>query len=238
MASNWKTCLITGCSEGGVGAALAQAFIDKGYHVYATARTTSKIPASLHDAANVTILTLDVSSSASIAAAAEAVEKDTGGSLDVLINNAGAGMIMPTLDSSIAESKKLFDLNFFSVLETIQVFIPLLVKAKGCIVNNASVGGYRPLVFNGTPIVLPTTSPLTLTSPQQSTAQPKPPSSRLAKPYAWKSLPLASASSLSSLVASQPNSSAISSPWCCRRTRTIIPSRTSSRSSRRRSHLR
>ncbi len=147
-----KTCLVTGCSQGGVGSALASAFAARGYHVFATARTTSKIPASLHEAENVTILSLDVASSTSIAAAADAVSKETGNLLDVLINNAGAGMIMPFLDTSLEDSKKLFNLNVFSAMEMIQVFMPMLLKAQGCIVNNASIGGLRPLVFNGKPV--------------------------------------------------------------------------------------
>jgi 1-acylglycerone phosphate reductase len=154
MAITRKTCLITGCSEGGMGAALAQAFNDKGYHVFATARTTSKIPEALRSASNVTILALDVTSSSAISNAASVVRKETGGALDVLINNAGATMSKPALDASIAEIKSLFDLNFFGAIEMIQVFRDMLVKAKGCIVNNASIGGVRPLVFGGSSFIL------------------------------------------------------------------------------------
>lgn len=149
MPAAQKTCLITGCSEGGVGDALVHAFKNNGYHVFATARNTSKIPASLHDDANVTIIALEVTQTSSILAAADVVGQITGGSLDVLINNAGAGMNMPALDTNVAEAKKLFDLNFFAALETVQIFSPMLVKARGCIVNNASIGGLRPLLFNG-----------------------------------------------------------------------------------------
>jgi short-subunit dehydrogenase len=150
MTATRKTCLVTGCSGGGAGAALADAFKDQGYHVFATARSPSKMPQSLHEASNVTVLALDVSSSESIAAAAEVVRNQTGGKLDVLINNAGLGMNMPGLDTSIAEARKIFDSNFFGVLETIQVFSSMLVNAQGCIVNNSSMGGLVPLPFNST----------------------------------------------------------------------------------------
>ncbi|KAJ5134308.1 hypothetical protein N7526_005673 [Penicillium atrosanguineum] len=150
MTNTRKTCLITGCSKGGVGEALAEAFRDKGYHVFVTARSTNKIPEPLHDASNVTVLALDVSSSRSIAAAAKVIQSETGGKLDVLINNAGLGMEMPVLDTSIAEAKKLFDVNFFGALEMTQVFSPMLIKAEGCIVNNSSVGGRFPIPFIGT----------------------------------------------------------------------------------------
>ncbi|KAF2795458.1 NAD(P)-binding protein [Melanomma pulvis-pyrius CBS 109.77] len=148
MAINRKTCLVTGCSSGGVGSALAEAFKDKGYHVFATARSPSKVPQTLHTASNVTVLALDVTSSESIAAAAEAVQKQTGGKLDVLINNAGLGLNMPGLDTPMDEARKLFDLNFFGALEMIQAFGPMLVTAKGCIVNNSSVGGLQPFPFS------------------------------------------------------------------------------------------
>ena len=149
MVVSRKTCLITGCSEGGIGATLAEAFRDKGYHVFATARSPRKIPQTLREGPNVTVVALDVASSSSIKAAAEIVSKATGGSLDVLINNAGHGMNMPTLDASIADAKQLFDVNFFGIVETVQAFAPMLIEAKGCIVNNSSLGGYQAFPFNG-----------------------------------------------------------------------------------------
>lgn len=142
-----KSCLVTGCSEGGVGAALAEIFAAKGYHVFATARSPSKIPQTLHDASNVTVLSLDVTSTESILQVAENVREQTGGKLDVLINNAGQGMKMPALDASIQQAKKLFDANFFGVLEMIQAFRHMLVNARGVIVNNSSVGAYQPFPF-------------------------------------------------------------------------------------------
>ncbi|KAH7077762.1 hypothetical protein BKA63DRAFT_271518 [Paraphoma chrysanthemicola] len=142
-----KTCLVTGCSSGGVGAAIAEAFAHHGYHVFATARTPSKIPQTLHTSPNVTVLTLDVTSTVSIVAAVKSVQEKSGGMLDVLINNAGHSLNTPALDASIEETKKLFNANFFGVLETIQAFQHMLIRAKGCIVNNSSVGGYQPFPF-------------------------------------------------------------------------------------------
>lgn len=101
---------------GGIGAGLAEAFSETGYHVFATARTTSKIPKSLSQASNVTVLKLDVLSSDDIAAAVASVKAANGGTLDVLVNNSGALMVMPMLDLSIEEGKKLFDTNFWSLV--------------------------------------------------------------------------------------------------------------------------
>ncbi|KAI1481810.1 NAD(P)-binding protein [Daldinia eschscholtzii] len=148
MALSRRSVLITGCSAGGIGAALARVFQEKGYHVFATARNPSKLPPNLSDAANVTSLTLDVLSSESITAAVESVNRETGGKLDILINNSGAGMCLPALDTPIEDGKRLFDLNFWAPFAMLQAFAPLLIKAKGCVVNNSSASAYSPMALN------------------------------------------------------------------------------------------
>lgn len=110
-----------------------------------TLRNLSKIPETLSGAENVTILKLDVLSSESIAAAVESVSRETEGRLDVLVNNSGRGSIVPALDASIEEGKKLFDLNYWAPLAMLQAFAPLLIKAKGCVVNNSSANAYVPM---------------------------------------------------------------------------------------------
>ena len=144
MASELTSVLITGCSAGGIGAGVAEAFCERGYHVFATARTRSKIPQSLAQAPNVTVLVLDVTSSEAIAAAVSSVSRVTGGRLDVLVNNSGAVMIMPALDVSIEDGKRIFETNYWAVLAMVQAFAPLLIKAKGCVVNNTSASGVLP----------------------------------------------------------------------------------------------
>lgn len=84
-----KSVLITGCSEGGIGDALAKEFHTKGLRVFATARNLKSI-AHLKDVGMET-LPLDVTSSSSIAEAVKSVEAATGGSLDFLVNNSGVG---------------------------------------------------------------------------------------------------------------------------------------------------
>ncbi|KAM5528503.1 short chain dehydrogenase [Fusarium oxysporum f. sp. phaseoli] len=145
MNSLRKSVLITGCSAGGIGGALADAFHAKGYHVFATARNPSKVSPSLSSAANVKVLKVDVLSTESIAAAVESVKSQTGGGLDVLVNNSGGGYTLPALDVSIEESKKLFELNFWAPWTMLQAFAPLLIKTKGCIVNSSSVNAIAPM---------------------------------------------------------------------------------------------
>jgi enoyl-[acyl-carrier-protein] reductase (NADH) len=84
-----KSALITGCSAGGIGDALAQAFQRRGLRVFATARTLSKIQHL--EAKGIEILALDVTDPNSLKVAVEHVREATGGTLDVLINNSGVG---------------------------------------------------------------------------------------------------------------------------------------------------
>lgn len=142
-----KYVLITGCNVGGIGASLAEVFLEKGYHVFATVRSHSKLAPSLSNHKDVTVLILDVLSSESIATAVESVREETGGRLDVLVNNAGAIYFMPGLDTDIEKAKMLFDINFWAPVAIVQAFAPLLINAKGCIVNNASVNAVFPMPF-------------------------------------------------------------------------------------------
>ncbi|KAK4112857.1 short-chain dehydrogenase/reductase [Canariomyces notabilis] len=162
MAYKTKSVLVTGCSAGGIGQAIAYAFHQKGYHVFATARTPSKIPSTLSSAPNVTVLELDVLSSDSIAEAVQSVSAKTGGRLDVLVNNAGQASVMPALDVDIDEAKKIFDLNFWAPLAMLQAFAPLLIEARGCLVNNTSASAVCPFplmsVYNASKAALATAS--------------------------------------------------------------------------------
>jgi 1-acylglycerone phosphate reductase len=134
MASSKRTVLITGCSEGGMGAALAIAFHEAGLHVYATARDLSKMTqlASL----GIETFVLDIQSDSSIA---NCISKLSSRNLDILVNNAGASASMPISDLSLPEAKKIFDVNVWSQLAVTQAFLPLLLKSKGIIVNQTSV---------------------------------------------------------------------------------------------------
>lgn len=84
-----KTVFITGCSEGGIGDALAKTFHKKGIRVFASARNTAKAQ-HLKDM-GLDILRLDVTDEKSIRQAVETVKAATGGTLDFLVNNSGGG---------------------------------------------------------------------------------------------------------------------------------------------------
>ena len=135
------TVLITGCSDGGIGSALAVDFQKRGFHVFATARDITKM-SELQNLPNVTMVTLDVVKTVDIENAVKIVTKETGGSLDYLINNAGRNHFMPILDEDIPEVKRLFEINVWGPLALTQAFSPLIIKSKGSIVFITSIAGY------------------------------------------------------------------------------------------------
>lgn len=103
-----RSVLVTGCSAGGIGAALCKEFQKHGLHVFATVRTPSKV-GDIAKLPNVTVVALDVTSPSSLAAAGEMVKAQTGGSLDYLANYSGSHYV--TLDMDIEEAKKTYDVN-------------------------------------------------------------------------------------------------------------------------------
>lgn len=146
-----QTVLVTGCSDGSLGAALAEAFARRGFHVFATLRDPTK--ASSLVASNpdkgIEVMTLDVTDSASISSCVAVVAAKTGGRLDVLVNNAGSIFVMPLLDTDIAEAKKLFDVNVWGLLAVTQAFAPMLVRSQGVVLNIASIAGAVSVAWQG-----------------------------------------------------------------------------------------
>lgn len=140
MASK-ETVLITGCSDDGIGFALAAEFQKRGYHVFATARNVSKM-SKLQNLPDVTLLQLDVINPGHIKAAVEAVTAVTGGSLDYLVNNAGQSHFMPILDEDIDAVKALFDVHLYGPMALVKAFAPLVIKAKGTFAFTTSLAGY------------------------------------------------------------------------------------------------
>lgn len=143
-----ETVLITGCSDGGIGSALALVLQQRGLHVFATARDVSKM-SNLDGLPNVTMLTLDVVKTDDIKAAAELVTKQTGGTLNYLVNNAGRNHFMPILDDDLDAVRNLFEINFYGPLAITQAFAPLLIKSKGMAVYITSISGYINVPFMG-----------------------------------------------------------------------------------------
>jgi len=143
-----RSVLITGCSDGGIGSALALAFSKRGFRVFATARDVENMK-ELQSRENIVLLLLDILNPKQIKEVVEVVSKDTDGTLDYFVNNAGRTRFMPLLDEDIEAAKKLYDTNVWAPLQLVQAFSPLLIQSKGTIVFNTSVSGYLNVPWQG-----------------------------------------------------------------------------------------
>ncbi|KAF4455788.1 hypothetical protein F53441_1987 [Fusarium austroafricanum] len=139
--SQKRTILITGCSDGTLGSALAVAMKDRGWRVFPSGRNLSKLKNV--QAAGLECIEMDVLSDESVSAAVQKVKQLTGGSLDALLNNAGTGYSMPILHVDIAKGHDLFELNVFSIVRVTQAFAPLLINSShgALLINNTSASG-------------------------------------------------------------------------------------------------
>lgn len=133
-----KTILITGCSSG-YGLETARHFHDRGWNVVATMRSPRDdlLPRS----EGLRILPLDVTRAESIAAAiADA------GPIDVLVNNAGIGMMGALEATPMAKTRQIFETNTFGVIAMTQAVIPQFRERRsGVIVNVTSSATLAPM---------------------------------------------------------------------------------------------
>lgn len=126
-----KTVLITGCSSG-YGLETARYFHTQGWNVIATMRQPREglLPIS----ERMRLLALDVTRPESIAAAIQAA-----GPIDVLVNNAGIGVVGAFEATPLATAREVFETNTFGTMAMMQAVIPQFRERKaGVIVNVTS----------------------------------------------------------------------------------------------------
>jgi NAD(P)-dependent dehydrogenase (short-subunit alcohol dehydrogenase family) len=137
-----KRALVTGGNKG-IGFAIIQGLLAKGFDVILAARSQDKAKAAIEQlqSSNIRILELDVSDGSSIDLAAKNLSQEID-SLDVLINNAG---IYPDQSVNILTvSRELLNqtmnVNAFGAVRVTQAFLPLLMKSVAARVINTSSG--------------------------------------------------------------------------------------------------
>ncbi|MBI0329267.1 oxidoreductase [Burkholderia plantarii] len=134
--------LITGASSG-IGRHAAKALRKAGYHVYGTTRK-----AGAPSADGITMLICDVTDDRSVQNMIAEVVKQAG-RIDLLVNNAGIGLLGGAEESSTAQAQALFDVNVFGVTRVTNAVLPIMrEQGKGRIVNLSSVLGLIPSPYN------------------------------------------------------------------------------------------
>ena len=138
MRLDGKVILITGASEG-IGAACAAVLRKRGAKLALVARSEEKLRASA--SSGDLVLPTDLSDPLARAGLVDKVVSHFG-QIDVLINNAGAGLYVPSHKTPMEQARALWELNFFAALDLCQQAAgPMKVQTSGAIVNVGSIAG-------------------------------------------------------------------------------------------------
>ncbi|MES2350009.1 MAG: oxidoreductase [Pseudomonadota bacterium] len=140
-ATAQKVWFITGASRG-FGLLTAKKALERGDFVVATARDPQTVIAALGEHPNLLAVRLDVKLEAqAITAAQQAVARF--GRIDVLVNNAGYGLLGAVEEANGEEIRALYETNVFGLLNVTRAVLPVMRKqGSGHIMNISSVGGY------------------------------------------------------------------------------------------------
>jgi short-subunit dehydrogenase len=134
--------LVTGASSG-IGRSTALALKQAGYRVFGTSRKAISTSPE-----GITMLVCDVTDEASVQKMVDEVLKQAG-RIDLLVNNAGIGLLGGAEESSVAQAQVLFDVNVFGVLRVTNAMLPTMRRQqKGRIINMSSVLGLIPAPYN------------------------------------------------------------------------------------------
>lgn len=137
-----KTAIVTGAS-GGIGRATAEALLVDGFTVFGTSRRTMD-----DGPRGVSMLTCDVTDERLVADLVSTVLSRTG-QIDVLVNNAGIGLVGGAEESSIKQIQALFDVNFFGAVRVTNAVLPSMrQRRQGRIVNISSILGLIPAPYS------------------------------------------------------------------------------------------
>ena len=125
-----NTVLITGCSSG-YGLETARYFLERGWQVIATMRTPREDLLPRSD--RLRVLALDITDPKSIAAALDAA-----GPIDVLVNNAGIGLMGAFEVTPMTTAREVFDTNTFGPMAMTQAVLPAFRQRRSGVVVNVT----------------------------------------------------------------------------------------------------
>ena len=136
-----RTWLITGASRG-LGAEIAKAVLAVGDRLIATARNQADLQ-QFGTNKDVLLLSMDVTDETQVKAAiVTSLEKF--GQIDVLVNNAGFGLLGSVEECSAEEVESVYRTNVFGLLNVTRAVLPSMRQHRsGHIINMSSIGGYR-----------------------------------------------------------------------------------------------
>lgn len=133
---------VTGASRG-LGAEIVRQALDRGERVLAAARDPRPIARAFpHAGRDLLAVAVDVTDDAAVRAAVDAAVERFG-RIDVVVNNAGRGLLGAVEEVSDAQARAVFDTNVFGVLTVCRAVLPVLRRQRsGHVMNISSVGGF------------------------------------------------------------------------------------------------
>jgi short-subunit dehydrogenase len=143
---NNRTVLITGASSG-IGAELARQFAAEGANLLLAARRLDKLDEVVRSLpqprGSVRVFECDVTRDEPVKALVDDVHGQ-GGVIDLVVANAGFGIVGPVQKLSLADYERQFETNVWGVLRTLYATLPDLKQTRGQFVIMGSVAGYVP----------------------------------------------------------------------------------------------
>ncbi|MBN3856935.1 SDR family NAD(P)-dependent oxidoreductase [Paraburkholderia sp. Ac-20340] len=137
-----RVWFITGASRG-IGALIAEAALANGNAVVAAGRNVAAIVERFGESDALLPVALDVTDEAQAQTAVQAATEKFG-RIDVLINNAGFGLLGAIEESSDKDVRRMYDTNVFGLLNITRAVLPVMrAQRSGHVINISSVGGYR-----------------------------------------------------------------------------------------------
>ena len=139
--SSKKVWFITGASRG-LGLEIARDALLRGDLVVATAQKPETVTAALGAQSTLLAVALDVTDETQAVSAAKAAV-DHFGRIDVLVNNAGFGLLGAVEEASTEEIERQYQTNVFGLLKVTRAVLPHLRRArKGHVINISAIAGY------------------------------------------------------------------------------------------------
>ncbi|CAN7362330.1 oxidoreductase [Polaromonas sp. LjRoot131] len=137
-----RVWMITGAARG-IGARIAEAALARGEAVVATSRDAASVQKRFPAGDALLALPLDVTDEAQAATAVQAALARFG-RIDVLVNNAGYGLLGAVEEATADEVRRLYETNVFGLLNVTRAVLPSMRERRsGHVINISSLGGYQ-----------------------------------------------------------------------------------------------
>ena len=140
-----KTVVVTGASMG-IGEAFARELARRKARLVLVARSADKLAALAHSLSNAMVVVEDLATPGAARRVFDAVAA-RGWDVDVLINNAGFGLLAPFADAPVEQHREAIAVNVNALVELSHVFLPMIARQRGGILHVASTAAFQPVPY-------------------------------------------------------------------------------------------